>query len=136
MLHRRPFYFTEYGSANKIAASNTGTAVWCLDAWFRGASGEFVSISLFHKPQLPHSHPHPSTTTRKFEPSPLPQNILHEIRTRNQVSQTVFAAVLGIGKTTVQHWEQGVKKPSGPARRLLDLVDREGLSIFGLTNPK
>ncbi|MFN2358176.1 MAG: hypothetical protein ABR534_10590 [Desulfotignum sp.] len=39
MLHRRPFYFAEYGSANKIAASNTGTAVWCLDAWFRGASG-------------------------------------------------------------------------------------------------
>jgi len=36
MLHRRPFYFAEYGSANKIAASNTGTAVWCLDAWFRG----------------------------------------------------------------------------------------------------
>ncbi|MCA1795684.1 MAG: hypothetical protein LC660_17770 [Desulfobacteraceae bacterium] len=52
MLHRRPFYFAEYGSANKIAASNTGTAVWCLDAWFRGASGEFVSIGLFHKPQL------------------------------------------------------------------------------------
>ncbi|MCA1787118.1 MAG: hypothetical protein LC657_14185 [Desulfobacteraceae bacterium] len=39
MLHKRPFYFAEYGSANKIAASNTGTAVWCLDAWFRGASG-------------------------------------------------------------------------------------------------
>ncbi len=61
---------------------------------------------------------------------------IRRIRTRNQVSQTVFASVLGIGKTTVQHWEQGVKKPSGPARRLLDLVDREGLSIFGLTNPK
>jgi len=56
---------------------------------------------------------------------------IRQIRTRNRVSQAVFASVLGIGKTTVQHWEQGVKKPSGPARSLLDLVDRKGLSIFG-----
>ncbi len=56
---------------------------------------------------------------------------IRRIRSRNRVSQAVFASVLGIGKTTVQHWEQGVKKPSGPARRLLDLVDRKGLSVFG-----
>ena len=56
---------------------------------------------------------------------------IKRIRNRNRVSQSVFASVLGIGKTTVQHWEQGVKKPSGPARRLLDLVDRKGLSVFG-----
>jgi len=63
---------------------------------------------------------------RVFEPAEI-----RRIRSRNQVSQSVFASVLGIGKTTVQHWEQGVKKPSGPARRLLDLVDRKGLSVFG-----
>ncbi len=62
---------------------------------------------------------------RIFNPSEIRQ-----IRIRNRVSQAVFASVLGIGKTTVQHWEQGVKKPSGPARRLLDLVDRKGLSVF------
>jgi len=56
---------------------------------------------------------------------------IRRIRNRNRVSQAVFASVLGIGKTTVQHWEQGVKKPSGPARRLIDLVDRKGLSVFG-----
>jgi predicted negative regulator of RcsB-dependent stress response len=37
---------------------------------------------------------------------------------------------LGIGKTTVQQWEQGQKKPSGPAQRLLDLIDRKGLSAL------
>lgn len=63
---------------------------------------------------------------RVFEPVEI-----RRIRSRNRVSQSVFASVLGIGKTTVQHWEQGVKKPSGPARRLLDLVDRKGLSVFG-----
>ena len=51
-------------------------------------------------------------------------------RTENHVSQTVFAAMLGIGKTTVQQWEKGEKKPSGAAQRLLDLVDRKGLKVL------
>ena len=49
---------------------------------------------------------------------------------KDRASQAVFASVLGTGKTTVQHWEQGVKTPSGMACRLLDLVDRKGLSVF------
>ncbi len=52
---------------------------------------------------------------------------IKHIRTKNHVSQAVFAAFLGTGKTTVQQWEQGIKKPSGPAQRLLDIVDRQGL---------
>ncbi len=56
---------------------------------------------------------------------------IRRIRTTNHVSQAVFAAILGIGKTTVQQWEQGQKKPSGPAQRLLDLIDRKGLTAFG-----
>jgi len=49
----------------------------------------------------------------------------------NHVSQAVFAAILGIGKTTVQQWERGQKRPSGPAQRLLDLIDRKGLAALG-----
>ena len=56
---------------------------------------------------------------------------IRRIRTTNHVSQAVFAAMLGIGKTTVQQWEQGQKKPSGPAQRLLDLIDRKGLAALG-----
>ncbi|KWT74799.1 helix-turn-helix domain-containing protein [Candidatus Magnetominusculus xianensis] len=55
---------------------------------------------------------------------------IRRIRTKNHVSQAVFAAFLGIGKTTVQQWEQGQKKPSGTALRLLDLIDRNGLSVL------
>ncbi|MEO5349005.1 MAG: DNA-binding transcriptional regulator [Magnetococcus sp. YQC-3] len=55
---------------------------------------------------------------------------IRRIRTANHVSQAVFAAFLGIGKTTVQQWEQGQKKPSGTALRLLDLVDRNGLAVL------
>jgi len=56
---------------------------------------------------------------------------IRRIRTANHVSQAVFAAILGIGKTTVQQWEQGKKKPSGPAQRLLDIIDRKGLAALG-----
>ena len=38
--------------------------------------------------------------------------------------------MLGIGKTTVQQWERGEKKPSGAAQRLLDIVDRKGLEAL------
>ena len=56
---------------------------------------------------------------------------IRRIRPANHVSQAVFAAILGIGKTTVQQWEQGQKRPSGPAQRLLDLIDRKGLAALG-----
>ncbi len=65
-------------------------------------------------------------TKRTFQPEDI-----RRIRSANHVSQAVFAAVLGIGKTTVQQWEQGQKKPSGPAQRLLDLIDRKGLVVLG-----
>ncbi len=62
---------------------------------------------------------------RMFQPEDI-----RRIRTANHVSQTVFAAMLGIGKTTVQQWEQGQKKPSGTAQRLLDVIDRKGLAAL------
>ncbi|MBF0608001.1 MAG: DNA-binding transcriptional regulator [Candidatus Magnetobacterium sp. LHC-1] len=63
--------------------------------------------------------------SRSFRPEDI-----RRIRAANRVSQAVFAAFLGIGKTTVQQWEQGQKKPSGTARRLLDLIDRKGLAAL------
>jgi putative transcriptional regulator len=64
------------------------------------------------------------------KPSLEPEDI-RRIRAANRVSQAVFAAFLGIGKTTVQQWEQGHKRPNGPAQRLLDIIDRKGLSALG-----
>ena len=62
---------------------------------------------------------------------PIRPEDIRRIRTANHVSQAVFAAMLGTGKTTVQQWERGSKKPSGPALRLLDLIDRKGLAALG-----
>jgi len=44
------------------------------------------------------------------------------IREKLNVSQPVFAALLNVPLTTARSWEQGKRKPSGAALRLLDLA--------------
>jgi putative transcriptional regulator len=55
---------------------------------------------------------------------------IRRMRAKLRVSQAVFAAYMNVGKTTVQQWEQGQKKPNGPSLKLLDLVDRKGLKVL------
>ncbi len=43
------------------------------------------------------------------------------------VSRSVFAAVLNTSVSTVQKWEIGGKKPSGPSLKLLHLLQHYGL---------
>jgi putative transcriptional regulator len=49
------------------------------------------------------------------------------LRERLSLSQTVMADVLGASPSTVRKWEAGDKRPSGPSRRLLDILERKGL---------
>jgi len=53
------------------------------------------------------------------------------IRKGVNVSQGVFAAYLNTTASTVRQWEQGDKRPSGIAARMLQLVQKNGLTIFG-----
>lgn len=55
-----------------------------------------------------------------------PQKI-KSLREQAHVSQAVFAAVLNTSLSTVQKWEVGDKKPSGPSLKLLNLIERKGL---------
>lgn len=59
-----------------------------------------------------------------------PQEIAR-IRKGVNVSQGVFALYLNTTASTVRQWEQGDKKPSGIAARMLQLVQKNGLEIFG-----
>ncbi len=79
-------------------------------------------------------------TMRRFDALCLPPvrhykaDDIRRIRTQANVSQPVFAAVLNVSKATVAAWERdrehGGKEPSGPALKLLDLVERKGLAAL------
>lgn len=58
---------------------------------------------------------------RTFEFSPLD---VKAIRTRLQKSQSEFAQMIGVSVATLQNWEQGRRKPEGPARALLQVALR------------
>jgi len=49
------------------------------------------------------------------------------IRLRERISQPVFARYLNVSKNLVSDWERGVKKPGGPALRLLTVIEEKGL---------
>jgi putative transcriptional regulator len=45
------------------------------------------------------------------------------IREKYKLSQEQFAALLGISVRTLQNWEQGRRRPHGPARVLLRVAE-------------
>lgn len=45
-----------------------------------------------------------------------------EVRRKTGLSQSQFAALLGVSVRTLQGWEQGRKQPSGAARTLLAIA--------------
>ena len=46
------------------------------------------------------------------------------IRKSTGLSQTEFAAQIGVPVDTVRNWEQGKRSPRGPARALLRVIER------------
>ena len=46
------------------------------------------------------------------------------IRQRLDLSQRAFAAQFGFTLTSVRNWEQGIRRPQGPARILLKVIER------------
>ncbi|WP_320203642.1 helix-turn-helix domain-containing protein [Agrobacterium rosae] len=52
---------------------------------------------------------------------------IRSIRESENISQPVFARYLNVSKGLVSDWERGVKKPGGPALRLLTVVQKKGL---------
>ena len=75
-------------------------------------------------------------TMRQFDkdclsPTPaLKPEEIKAIRESEMVSQPVFARYLNVSKNLVSDWERGVKRPGGPALRLLSIVSRKGLEAI------
>lgn len=59
--------------------------------------------------------------------APLSPEEIRELRLREHISQPVFARYLNVSKNLVSDWERGIKKPGGPALRLLTVIQNKGL---------
>lgn len=75
-------------------------------------------------------------TMREFDEScvtpalPIPPERIRALREREHLSQPVFALYLNVSKNLVSDWERGVKKPGGPALRLLAVVEKKGIQAI------
>jgi putative transcriptional regulator len=73
-------------------------------------------------------------TMRRFDEAcltpvqPLTPRQIRDLREREHVSQTVFANYLNVTPNLVSKWERGEKKPSGPALKLLSIVEKHGIT--------
>jgi putative transcriptional regulator len=55
---------------------------------------------------------------------------VRDLRRRAQLTQTEFAAKLGVPVETIRNWEQGKRAPRGPARALLAVIARAPDTVF------
>ena len=75
-------------------------------------------------------------TMRQFDETCLsPVHVLapaeiRAIREKAAVSQPIFARYLNVSKNLVSEWERGMKRPGGPALRLLAIVQKKGLEAI------
>ena len=55
---------------------------------------------------------------------------VRDLRRRARLTQTEFAAKLGVPVETIRNWEQGKRAPRGPARALLAVFAHAPETVF------
>ncbi len=64
------------------------------------------------------------TTTYIIDPVRRYSNVeIKAVRNKAGMTQAVFANYLGVSKKTVEAWELGRTHPTGPANRLIEMLD-------------
>jgi putative transcriptional regulator len=59
-----------------------------------------------------------------------------DVRSRTGLTQTAFAAQIGVPVETVRNWEQGKRSPRGPARALLKVIEQAPAAAFAVLGGK
>lgn len=65
--------------------------------------------------------------SRKYEVRP-PD--IKMVREKLQVTQKEFAMLIGVSTRTLQNWEQGRRKPEGPAKALLKIATKNPKAVL------
>ena len=55
---------------------------------------------------------------------------IRTVREKLKVSQNEFALMIGVSVRTLQNWEQGRRKPEGPAKALLRIALRNPRAVL------
>lgn len=63
--------------------------------------------------------------SREHRPVTVPDVDVRAARQRLGLTQPAFAAKFGVALPTLRKWEQGKRRPDGPARVLLRVIERE-----------
>jgi len=66
-----------------------------------------------------------ASRTFRFDPADI-----KNVRKRLKKSQSEFALMIGVSISTLQNWEQGRRKPEGPARALLKIAAEKPEAII------
>lgn len=73
--------------------------------------------------------------TLRFEPvKKLDNNEIRKVRIESGMTQAAFAQFMGISPKTVEAWECGRIHPTGPAYRLLGLLNTKGVEDFSFVS--
>ena len=72
-------------------------------------------------------------TMKASRSTEFPESEVRGIRERYGLSQDKFASLLGISVATLRNWEQGRRRPEGPARVLLRVAAEHPEAILGNT---
>ncbi|MGH9937836.1 MAG: helix-turn-helix domain-containing protein [Blastocatellia bacterium] len=64
------------------------------------------------------------TTVRAAPPKPMKKQEIIKLRQQLNLSQALFAGMLNVSVRTVQAWEQGLRKPSDAALKLLTIAKK------------
>lgn len=54
---------------------------------------------------------------------------IRRLREAVNVSQSEFARMIGVSKGTLQNWEQGRRRPRGPAKALLRVFEKDPKAV-------
>ncbi len=73
-----------------------------------------------------------ATPSRAFE---IAAPDVKRIRAQYQLSQSEFAALMGISVATLRNWEQGRRAPEGPARVLLQVAAKHPDAVWDVVQP-
>ncbi len=65
--------------------------------------------------------------SRVFEFHPVD---VKRIRITLGLSQSQFAMMIGVSRSTLQNWEQGRREPEGPAKALLRVAEKQPLAVI------